>query len=169
MDVTTGYSFALSVMFIIPPLFILFKHLLLLLSRPLYLFFLKHIYYPEFKWFNTKYYVTTRFHMILFVVLAIGNILATTLWLESVSDLLRRTGRMAIINLIPLTLGEHMNLAASRLNPRTFRHIHRCVAVVATLEGVIHSIIAFSQDYIEDSRARFYAFLVCFTTAVNTH
>lgn len=55
---------------------------------------------------------------------------------------------MSVINLMPLALGGHMNFIASRckIRPHTYERIHRWVAKVAIVEGLLHSSMAVASN-----------------------
>ncbi|OCL05849.1 hypothetical protein AOQ84DRAFT_379187 [Glonium stellatum] len=84
---------------------------------------------------------TTRLDGILIVAFVVGNILCITIRFKDISRLARRSGLMSTINLMPLSLGAHMNLIASccGISLGANARIHRWLGRVAIAEGLIHS------------------------------
>jgi len=57
---------------------------------------------------------TTRFDVTVVVAYLVANVLSVTIGVRTASKFLERTRRMAMVNLIPLAPGGHMNHVASR-------------------------------------------------------
>ena len=89
----------------------------------------------------------TRFDVILIAVLFIGNVICTTVGVKDIPNLIGRTGLISIVNLMPLPLGGHMNLIASRcgISLEAYVSIHRWLAMAGIVEGLVHTAIAASH------------------------
>ena len=70
-----------------------------------------------------------------------GNVLCLT---TDRTKIVQRTGRLTIVNLVPLSLGSHMNSIVSScgLGYESYNAIHRWLGRVAVIEGLIHVIFA---------------------------
>ena len=75
-----------------------------------------------------------------------------------------RTGRMALVNLIPLYLGLHNSYIADLLglDLSFFRFLHFLAAVMCTVSGIVHSVIEVraSQGALLKERTRLYGMIV---------
>jgi hypothetical protein len=100
--------------------------------------FLKHVFYPRV---HKHLGGTTRYYALLILTLLVGNVLCLT---SDRTKIVQRTGRLTIVNLVPLALGSHMNSIVSccGLGYESYNAIHRWLGRVAVIEGVIHMIIA---------------------------
>jgi predicted ferric reductase len=100
--------------------------------------FLKHVFYPRVH----KYLGgTTRYHALLILALLVGNVLCLA---GDRTKIVQRTGRLTIVNLVPLALGSYMNSIVSccGLGYESYNAIHCWLGRVAVIKGVIHAIIA---------------------------
>jgi hypothetical protein len=146
MDITQCYAVALGgvvALFIIAKTFLtIFKY-----TRTYAKFyFLKYVYYPQIHKLLRGSEKTTGFDVLLIVVFLVGNVLCTTIRVKDIHGLTGRSGLMSIINLMPLSLGGHMNLIASRCGIRlgAYSRTHRWLGRVAIVEGLIHTVAAVS-------------------------
>jgi hypothetical protein len=100
--------------------------------------FLKHVFYPRV---HKHLGGTTRYHALLILALLVGNVLCLT---GNRTKIVQRTGRLTIVNLVPLALGSHMNsiVGCCGLGYESYNAIHRWLGRVAVIEGVIHVILA---------------------------
>jgi hypothetical protein len=87
---------------------------------------------------------TTWFHGLLIGALFIGNASYLIVMVENHQDLSHETALLSTINLIPLALGCHMNsiLDLCGLSLDGQNRLHRWIARVALVEGLVHSIVA---------------------------
>lgn len=100
--------------------------------------FLKHVFYPRV---HKHLGGITRYHALLILTLLVGNVLCLT---TDRTKIVQRTGRLTIVNLVPLSLGSHMNSIVSScgLGYESYNAIHRWLGRVAVIEGLIHVIFA---------------------------
>ncbi|RDL30195.1 uncharacterized protein BP5553_10473 [Venustampulla echinocandica] len=106
---------------------------------------LKNIYYrricTHLRWSNT----TTWFHGLLVGIFLAGN--ATYLVINR-EQLLQQSGVLSVVNLIPVALGGHMNLIVDvcGITLEDYNRMHRWVARVAVIEGLLHSVLAVASQ-----------------------
>lgn len=69
-----------------------------------------------------------------------GNVFFMVVKVKDLPGLVRRSGLISTINLIPLSLGGHMNIIASRcgISLTTYTRTHRWLGRIAIVEGLIH-------------------------------
>ncbi|PVH68072.1 hypothetical protein DL98DRAFT_395368, partial [Cadophora sp. DSE1049] len=155
MDITQWYAVALG------SLVVLFhvSHPLLLMMRISGTYiassFLKHLYHPRVRLnirgsnryigFSSK---MARFDVLLVVLFLVGNAVCLSVEVKDVASLIKRSGLLCIINLVPLALGEHMNLVASFCGVRlsAYASMHKWLGRVVMAEGLIHSAAAISSQ-----------------------
>jgi hypothetical protein len=109
-------------------------------------YFLKHVFYPQTHRYLRGSGKTTPFDAILIMLFLVGNILCITIRVKDIPELVRRSGLMSTISLMPLSLGAHMNLIASRCGLRldVYARIHRWLGRTAIIEGLVHTAAAAS-------------------------
>jgi hypothetical protein len=146
MDVTQWYAIALGGLFALPFITCLILAIIKKTGPYTKLHFLKHVYYPQVHKYLRGSEKTTRFDLGLICVFLVGIVLCTSIRVRDISALARRSGLISIINLIPLSLGSHMNLIAScyGISLGTYGRIHRWLGRVAIVEGLIHTAAAAS-------------------------
>lgn len=117
------------------------------LSRVSMYYFLRYLYYPRPKFLRDKS-DATRFDVVLFILLLVVNIICSAVGVHNLSQAIRRTGLMTVVNILPLAMGGHMNLLVDRckIGLRNYQQIHRSIGRVAILEGLAHSIIALINE-----------------------
>jgi hypothetical protein len=86
------------------------------------LWLLKHIYYPEIPCLPGM----TRFHGVVLILFVATNVLCTSIGVSGSSELGRRMGTVATVNLIPLALAPHAR-------------VHRWLGRVTAVEGLVHA------------------------------
>uniref|UniRef100_A0A093UXW8 Ferric/cupric reductase transmembrane component 2 n=1 Tax=Talaromyces marneffei PM1 TaxID=1077442 RepID=A0A093UXW8_TALMA len=106
-------------------------------------YFLRYLYYPRPKFLRDKS-DATRLDVVLFTLLLVVNIICSAVGVHNLSQAIRRTGLMTVINILPLAMGGHMNILVDRckIGLRNYQQIHRSIGRVAILEGLVHSVIA---------------------------
>jgi len=77
-------------------------------------YFLKHVFYPQLPRFLPGRQQATRFDFLILLGFLGGNILSMTLYVRTKADFISRSANICMINFIPLALGAHMNVLASR-------------------------------------------------------
>ncbi|KAM0132883.1 hypothetical protein ACHAP3_006172 [Botrytis cinerea] len=89
-----------------------------------------------------------RFDVLLAVLFLVGNTVCLNVEVKDVASLIKRSGLLCIINLVPLALGEHMNLVASFCGVRlsAYASTHEWLGRVVMAEGLIHSAAAISSQ-----------------------
>ena len=107
-------------------------------------YFLKHFFYHRLPKYLRLWSNTTWYDVLLVLVYLIGNALCLSIGVTSRKHLVQRTGLLSTVNLIPLALGSHMNIVINRvgLGLETYNRIHRWIARVAVLEGLLHTVLA---------------------------
>lgn len=78
---------------------------------------------------------------VLILVLLLGNIAASATQVQSTSDLAQRTASIALVNLVPLALGGHMNivLALTGLNLSDITYIHFWLGQIVVIQALLHT------------------------------
>ena len=86
----------------------------------------------------------------LVVLFLVGNAACFIVEVKDVASLTKLSGLLCIINLVPLALGEHMNLVASFCGVRlsAYVSIHEWLGRVVMAEGLIHSVAAISSRHL---------------------
>jgi len=102
--------------------------------------FLKQKYYPQVHRHVRGSGKLTRFDIVLLVLFVIRNIICLVFEVKDVAGFVERSGVICTINLVPLALGEHMNIVASwcRLSLGTYTRMHKWLGIVAIVEGLLH-------------------------------
>ncbi|KAI9772408.1 MAG: hypothetical protein M1840_000611 [Geoglossum simile] len=144
MDITQWYAVALGALAVSSIVFCLFWFIIRVARTYATFYFLKHVFYPQVHKYLRGSGKTTRFDVILIIGFLMGNTLCVTIGVRNTSCLIKRTGLMSIINLMPLALGSHMNLVVNRcgLGPESYGRMHRWLGRVAIIEGFVHSTVA---------------------------
>lgn len=144
MNVTQWYAVSLGAIGAACLLFYILK-LVAQKSQPYAtLYFLKYVFYPEIPRWLRGSYTATRFDALLILGFLAGNGLCLSLGVHEVSDLIERTGLMAIINFMPLAFGSHLNFIFSHCGAGldAYTRVHRWLGRVSVLEVVVHAILA---------------------------
>ena len=94
---------------------------------------------------------TTRFDLLLTIIFLIGMVYCTAIRVHDIAGLIRRSGVISIINLIPLSIGAHMNFLTNACGIRlgVYGRIHRWLGRVAVVEGLVHAIAAVSLQKLD--------------------
>ena len=105
--------------------------------------FLRHLLPWEFRRHlgsSTK----NRFDIVLIVIFLVGNILCLSIGVNNRLKILQLSGLLFTANIIPLTLGSRINLVVNflGLGLEAYGQIHRWIAWVAVMEGVLHVTLA---------------------------
>ena len=84
----------------------------------------------------------TLFDVGLVIAFLVGNVFCLTFGVKNVASLVKCSGVICAINLVPLALGEHMNVVASwcGLSLGAFARIHEWLGIVALVEGLVHTV-----------------------------
>ncbi|EXJ56217.1 uncharacterized protein A1O5_12673 [Cladophialophora psammophila CBS 110553] len=108
--------------------------------------FLQHVYYPQTHRYLRGSEKITRFDLLVTITFLVGVVVCTVIQVQNIPGLRRRSGLISIINIIPLSLGAHMNLLANVCGIRlgAYGRIHRWLGRVAIVEGLIHTATAVS-------------------------
>jgi hypothetical protein len=147
MDITQWFAVALGGLVVLSIVFSLLFWITKLARTYGTSHFLKHWYYPQVhRYIRTG--KTTRFEMVLVAAFVVGNVICLTVGVKDVPSLIKRSGLISIINLMPLSLGAHMNLIASYcgISLGAYASIHRWLGWVAIVEGLVHTIAAVSHQ-----------------------
>jgi hypothetical protein len=83
----------------------------------------------------------TLFDVSLVVAFVVVNVVCLTLGVKDVASLVKRSGVICTINLVPLALGEHMNMVTSwcGLSLGAYARMHEWLGIVALVEGLVHT------------------------------
>ncbi|KAI9784310.1 MAG: hypothetical protein M1839_002371 [Geoglossum umbratile] len=146
MDVTQWYAVALGGLVAVSVISYLLLSIIKIARTYTTIYFLKYLFYPQVHRYIRGSGKTTRFDVVLIVAFLVGNILCTTIGVKDIPSFTRRTGLMSTINLMPLSLGGHLNLVASRCGIafEDYVRIHRWLGWVAIAEGLVHAVAAAS-------------------------
>ncbi|KAH8650328.1 hypothetical protein BGZ60DRAFT_389188 [Tricladium varicosporioides] len=157
MDITQWYAVALGGLVVL--FHVSYPILLIMRISGTYIAtsFLKHLYHPRVRLHirNSNRYIgfssrTARFDVLLVVLFLVGNAVCLSVKVKDAASLTKRSGLLCIINLVPLALGEHMNLLASFLGVRlsAYASMHEWLGRVVMAEGLIHSVAAISSQHV---------------------
>lgn len=147
MDLTQWYAVALGGL--VALLFI--SHRILLMIRIALSYaascLLKRKYHPQVHRYVRSSGKATLFDVGLIVAFVVGNLICLTLEVKdivslvNVATLVKRSGVICTINLVPLALGEHMNMVASwcGLSLGVYARMHEWLGLVAIVEGLVHT------------------------------
>jgi hypothetical protein len=110
--------------------------------------FRKYIFYhrvPKLLWLSST---ANWFHVLLILIYLVGNALCLSIRFTSREQLMQQAGLLSTVNLIPLALGGHMNIFANRISLQTdtYNRIHRWVARVVVIEGLLHGVLALTSQ-----------------------
>jgi hypothetical protein len=111
-------------------------------------YFRKYVFYlrvPKFLWLSST---ASLFDVLLIIVYLAGNALCLSIRVTGREELFQQAGQLSTVNLISLALGGHTNLFTNRfrLEPETYNRIHRWVARVAVVEGLLHTVLAITSQ-----------------------
>jgi hypothetical protein len=147
MDLTQWYAVALGGL--VALLFLSYRILLIIRIALSYAAscLLKRKYRPQVHRYVRGSGKATLFDAGLIVAFVVGNVICLTLevkdvaTLVNVATLVKRSGVICTINLVPLALGEHMNMVASwcGLSLGAYARIHEWLGIVAIVEGLVHT------------------------------
>lgn len=81
------------------------------------------------------------------IIVLVGMVVCTTIGVHDISGLRRRSGMIAMINLVPLSPGAHMNFLVNFCGIRLgdYGRIHRWLGRMAIVEGIVHTVAALSM------------------------
>ncbi|KAF8545272.1 hypothetical protein BDD12DRAFT_785781 [Trichophaea hybrida] len=140
MEITQWYAVSLGG----PITFFIVWHIL---SRTIYkfrtrfsYFLLKHLIYPQITRRLRGSETFTLLHSTALLAYVATNTVCTSLGVKSVEDLRSRSGIMALINLMPLGLGNHTNLITNTLglSMLAYSRAHRWVGRIAVIHSIVH-------------------------------
>ncbi|KAI9767709.1 MAG: hypothetical protein M1839_004370 [Geoglossum umbratile] len=146
MDITQWYAIALGGLVAASIISYLLLSIIRIVRTYTTIYFLKYLFYPQVHRYIRGSGKTTRFDVVLIVAFLVGNVLCTTIGVKDIPSFTRRTGLMSTINLMPLSLGGHLNLIVSKCNItfEDYGRIHRWLGWVAIAEGLVHAAAAAS-------------------------
>lgn len=146
MDLTQWYAVALGGL--VALLFLSHRILLMIRIALSYVAscLLKRKYHPQVHRYMRSSGKATLFDVGLIIAFVVGNAICLTLEVKdivslvNVATLVKRSGVICTINLVPLALGEHMNMVASwcGLSLIVYARIHEWLGLVAIVEGLVH-------------------------------
>lgn len=144
MDVTQWYALALAAVAIFYVSFYILRLVVGLFVTYIALYFLKHLYYPPITRSIRAVKNISRFEVLMVTVFLLGNIVCITWSKPSMDTIVSRTGMITVVNLIPLALGNRLNMVASRcgIGTQQYERLHRWLGWIATAEGLTHGVIA---------------------------
>lgn len=144
MDVTQWYAVGLGAIVVSPIVFLILWSIRRIDHTYLAFLFLKHVFYPQIHRYLRGSGKTTLFDVILILGFLITNVLCITIGVQDTSTLMKRTALMSTINLIPLSLGHHINFIFDRcgIKSKDYGRIHRWLGRAAVVEGFMHSVVA---------------------------
>lgn len=118
------------------------------LSRIFMYFFLKYLYYPRLPQFLRDKSDARLFDAMLLFLFLVVNVICSTVGVHNLSQAIRRTGLMTVVNIVPLAMGGHMNILVDRcrIGLRTYQRLHRWIGRVVILQGLAHSTIALFSE-----------------------
>jgi hypothetical protein len=141
MDMTQWYAVALgglvALLFLSHRISLMFRIALSYAASCL----LKRKYHPQVHRYVRGSEKATLFDVGLIVAFVVGNVICLALEVKDVASLVKRSGVICTINLVPLALGEHMNMFASwcGLSLGAYARIHEWLGIVAIVEALVHT------------------------------
>jgi len=140
MDITQWYAVALAGLV---ALFIIVRRLLGVIAvvwAQSFYYLLKHLVYPSIH----HRISTTRFELLLIVTFLAGNIVSISVGITNISELIARSAKLFTVNLMPLSLGAHMNLIVNDygISLPNYTRMHRWLGRVAIAEAIVHVVAA---------------------------
>lgn len=117
-------------------------------------YFLRHLYRPILPPWLSGYSTISRYEAIIFLLVVIANVCCVAIGVDDLVKLKKRLGHAALINLIPVSAGAHMNLVVSMSAIRYESHTrtHRWLGVVTVIEATSHAVLASLQTEIDLTR-----------------
>lgn len=91
--------------------------------------------------------VIPRYEAAVFCFLLTTNILYVSVDNANIDEVVKRLGHMALVNLVPISCGAHMNHIASICgihHDRYFR-FHTCLGIVFTAESILHAVFTLQR------------------------
>lgn len=126
-------------------------------------FFMRHFLYPSHRGYLLGIWSSSRLDLILVVLYFVLTSVCTAINVDSVDKATIRTGRLALINLLPLFLGGGYQFGASLLgiSLQGYGVFHRAIGSVVFLEALAHVILVVQKDSTDLAQERqFYGLLV---------
>ena len=110
-------------------------------------FFLRQIYFSRLPWWLGGSLRLSRYSGFLFGLFLNANICLLVIGVSGSADFIRRLGRAALINLIPLCAGGRFNPIANILSirPDNYLLMHKCIGIVFIVEASLHSILSWTH------------------------
>ena len=114
--------------------------------RWIYYRYQKNIYYRQGILIPNNYNVTL-IEQLLLLGFIIANVLSCVIGVKDTNTLMKRVGLAAILNLIPLVIGSHVNFIIDLYDLRvgSFERLHRWLGRIFVLQTLIHSAIALAK------------------------
>ncbi|KAF4462510.1 FAD-binding domain-containing [Fusarium albosuccineum] len=154
MDSTDLYGVCTGGIIALLILFSLCRSLILPASKLIRRFFLRQIYFSLLpRWLGGSFRLS-RYSGLLIGLFINANICLLAIGVSEKSDFVRRLGRAALINLIPLCAGGRFNAVANILSvrPDSYLLIHKCIGIVFIVEVSLHVILSWTQNEINLDR-----------------
>ncbi|KAI1357150.1 hypothetical protein F5Y08DRAFT_275090 [Xylaria arbuscula] len=112
------------------------------------LWFFRHLLLPV--WLCGRR-IVLGYEAIMFCLFLVANVLSIAIeFPDDTTELIRRLGHVAVINLVPTFLGAHMNHVANAcgFHYERYARLHTWLAGVVIVEVVLHTVLAVKQtDY----------------------
>jgi hypothetical protein len=148
MDNSQWYAITVAGIAAIVLLFYIFIKAFDIVDAYVTFYFLKHFFYHQLPKYLRLWSTTTWYDFVVIFVYLVGNAVCLYIGVNGRKDLVRRTGLLSTVNLTPLALGGHMNIVINRLGLglEAYNRIHRWVARVAVIEGLLHTVLAVTSQ-----------------------
>ena len=106
-------------------------------------FFFRHLYYSILPSWTSDSVIITRLEACLVLLFLAGNVCYASIRVGNLEVASQRLGQLALINLIPVCAGGHMNFIASICGIRYeyFARAHRWLGVIVILQITAHTVL----------------------------
>ncbi|TLD14366.1 uncharacterized protein PgNI_02695 [Pyricularia grisea] len=146
MDVSTWYAigvFGAITLCIIVCMFLRLSRAVFRLGKRI---FFRYLIYADIPKASGHSYYTTRYKCFLFLSVLTANIAAITIGVDDRRKFVKRTGMVAVINIVPLFLGTQISVVASNFNVKlgSNARLHRWLGTAAIMEGILHAATSLS-------------------------
>ncbi|KAH6884978.1 hypothetical protein B0T10DRAFT_409428 [Thelonectria olida] len=123
------------------------------------MFFLRDLYYALLPSWSCSSYCASWHEILLFLGFIIANVCCVTIGLNDITEFTKRLGHAALINLVPLCSGVHMNRLIGRktLAYKYYPRFHRWLGAVVIVEAALHSVLAAVRNGVDLNQSPYVA------------
>jgi hypothetical protein len=117
-------------------------------------FFLRQVYFSLLPRWLGGHFKLSRYCGLLTILFITANICLLAIDIEDKSDFIRRLGRAALTNLVPLCAGGRFNPIAHLLAIRTDNYLllHNFIGIVFIIQASLHSLLSWNRGDVDFGR-----------------